>query len=305
MADRASSAGKFGFILDDKYQESAYIRTVGGGVAKGSVLREGVGSDELQIKHLGGVEIEPFDVEMGMGVSRPILEWIQESWNHEFSRRNGAIVYAGDHYKESIEHTFTHALLTEVKLPEVDALKSESPFMTLSFLPEQIEIKRAGGANLMVGRMPAEHKDWASRNFRFRIDGLESACKRVSKVGSFSVKQKLAKLYFGSRRYPEIEPTGLEFDDLTVTLPLEFADPFIKWYDEFVIKGAKDTREERQGELTFLGPQGGDLMTINFANVGINKLMVEKGDTGSAKAKNIVVTLHVEAATLELGPGVK
>ena len=67
---------------------------------------------------------------------------------------------------------------------------------------------------------PRSRRRWArSRRrgspsaFRLSIDGLDEM-KYTNKIESFTIKQGVKKLYTGSDRFPEIEPTKIEFPNL-------------------------------------------------------------------------------------------
>jgi hypothetical protein len=151
------------------------------------------------------------------------------------------------------------------------------------------------------GLLTPQQKMWLPSQFRLSIDGID--CSRVAKIDSFSVKQNVKQLYVGSSRYPELEPTGIEFGNLSLTVGLAYADDFLRWYEAYVVRGDRDLRQERQGSIEFTGPFGAPLFTVALNNVGIFNLGIEKSEAGSDSVKRCKVELYVESMDLEYEVG--
>jgi hypothetical protein len=301
LARRAYAGGHFVFTLDGA-PVPGYLRSVEGGTITGEVIDETVGPDFTHFKHLGTVSIEPLTLELGMSMSRPIFDWISASWKRDFSRRSGSVVHTDARYESQVEQWFTDALIVETTFPALDGASTDPAYLTVKLQPEQVELKRGDG-QLVSSVISPMQKHWSPSNFRLNIDGLDTS--HVSKIDSFSVTQKLKELYVGSARFPELEPTGLEFSNLTVYTSLAHADDFLAWYQEVLADGDKDTRQERQGAIEFLGPNRKDtLFTVGLHNVGIFGFTIEKSEAGADRPKRCKIDLYVESMSLEYGAGV-
>ncbi len=300
---RAYSAGQFLFTLDSDAAATGWLKSVDGGGIKGSVIQENIGPDFVQIKHLATVEIEPLTVEVGLSGSKSILEWIQESFtrskkSERFSRRNGSIIHADYNQKATMEYWFYEALISEVSFPTLDGSSTSPAYATVKFQPERFETKSKDGISIQ-GFDKQRQKLWSPSNFRFNIDGLN--CRHVNKVESFTIKQKIKPLYFGTSRFPELEPAGIEIPNLTVTTASAYADDFIKWHQDFVVKGGKDPEFQKTGSIEFLDPQTQSaIFTIKLDKVGINHLNVEKSEGDADAIKRTKVELFVESMNLEI-----
>ena len=55
--------------------------------------------------------------------------------------------------------------------------------------------------------------------------------KYVNKIESFTVKQGVKKFYVGAERFPQIEPTKLEFPNLAARSRSSTRDTLLEWYD--------------------------------------------------------------------------
>ncbi len=296
-----TAGGHFVFMLDGS-PVPGYVRSVEGGTLVGEVIDETVGPDFATFKHLGTLSVEPLTLELGMSMSRPVFEWIQASWRREFTRKNGAVVHADARYRAQLEQSFIDALIAETTFPTLDGSSTDPAYLTVKLQAESVDLERAGEESVS-GVISRRQKQWSPSNFRLHLDGIDTT--HVAKIDSFSVKQKLKELRVGPARLPELEPTNLEFDNLTVYTTLNHADDFIAWYEDAVVKGDKETRQERTGAIEFVSPDGVDtLFTVTLKNVGIYGLSIDKSEAGSEQVKRCKVNLYVEAMDLEYGDGI-
>lgn len=300
----AYSSGYFQFALDGE-PETSWLKSVDGGGVKASLIQENVGPDHIQLKHVATVEIDPLTVEVGMAATSPIFRWIQDSWKHRFSRRDGSVVHANFEYASVIEQWFYEALISEVGFPTLDGSDKNPAYLTLKLQPERIELKNGDGQKIVGAEGAKKQKLWSPSSFRLEIDGID--CTHVNKVDAFTVKQKIKPLYIGSSRYPELEPAGIEFPNLTVTMAAAYADDFIKWHQAFVVKGDKDPKHLKSGAIEFLDPRSAEtLLTVKLENVGINSLTFEKSEAGAESLKRCKVELFVESMDLDIrAPGLE
>jgi hypothetical protein len=294
----AYTSGHFLFQLDGD-PETSWLKSVDGGSVKGSVLEENVGLDHIQLKHVSTVEIDPLTIEVGMSASAPVFRWIDDSWRHRFSRRNGAIIHANFNLESVIEQEFQDALVSEVSFPTLDGSDKNPAYITIKLQPERVEIKQSGGRKLQ-GIDGQKQKLWTPSSFRLEIQGVD--CTQVSKIESFTVKQKIKPLYVGSNRYPELEPTGVEFPKLSISIAAAYAEDFIKWHQAFVVKGDKDPKHQKPGAIEFLDPATAKtIFTIELKNVGISQLAIEKSEANAESIKRCKIELFVESMELDLG----
>ncbi|WP_428266461.1 phage tail protein [Haliangium sp.] len=294
----AYTAGHFLFHLDGD-KETSWLKSVDGGGVKGSVIEEDVGPDFLQLKHVATVEIDPLSLEVGLSASAPIFRWIQDSWKRKFSRRNGSIIHANFNLESVIEQWFRDALISEVSFPTLDGSDSNPAYLGIKLLPEFIETK-PGDQRHIQGVEGHKQKMWTPSSFRLEIDGID--CRRVNKIDGFTVKQSIKPLYVGSNRFPELEPTGVEFPSLKLSMAAAYADEFIKWHHDFVVKGDKDPKHQKTGAIEFLDPATDKtIFSITLDHVGINHLSIDKSEANSEAIKRCTVELFVETMELDLG----
>lgn len=298
LDSRSYSSGHFLFQLDHGGDPgAAYLKSVAGGMFKGSVLEENAGPAATQFKHLGTVELDPIQLEIGMAMSRPVLDWIRGSWNKEFTRMDGQIIHADFNLNSRMEQWFYGALIAETKFPTLDGAAREPAYLGVTIHPEDVQVKKGDGRKVQ-GVTGMNQKRWLPSNFRLDIQGID--CRYVNRIDSFSVTQKIRPLYTGPQRKPELEPTGIDFSNLTVYLAVEHAQDFFRWHEDFVVAGHKSTTSERAGFIEFLGPDNQTVIfTINLNQVGIHRLTIEKSEAHAEQIKRAKVELYLESMELE------
>ena len=85
---RGYTAGRFALEIDGAH--AGWLHSAEGGHATSDVVTEKVGADMIQKKHLAGVKYEDISISCGTGMSKAFYDWIQDSFDHKASRKNGA-----------------------------------------------------------------------------------------------------------------------------------------------------------------------------------------------------------------------
>jgi hypothetical protein len=292
--NRAFIAGKFALELDSI--RAGWLFKAEGGAAKAEVVNEKLGPDHIVKKHIGGVEYEEITVTCGSGMSKGIYEWIKHSFDHNYGRKNGAIVAADFNTQELSRLDFFNALISEIGFPALDAASKDPCKITLKFKPEYTRYKHGGGGKVSGGTYStdqAKQKQWLTSNFRLKIDGTD--CSRVNKIEAITVKQKNVANPVGELRDYEQEPAHLEIPNLVITMPESHASEFFKWHESFVIKGENGDNKEKGGTLEYLTSDLKTvLFTINFEHLGIFKISPDSVESGSENIRRVKVEMYCE-----------
>jgi len=288
---RSYTAGHFELAIDG-HPTTAYLKTVDGGYVKAALVDEPIGPHNVRIKHTSTVDIEPFSVDFGISGANDVLKWIQASWRKEFSRRNGQITHANFDLKKTFEHQFFDALITETTFPTLDGASRDAAYLKIKVQPERVLSKKAAGEQLK-SQMGSKQKLWMCSGFRLNIDGIDEV-KYTNKIESFTIKQGIKKLYTGEDRFPQIEPTKIEFPNIVGTISLEFADALLAWYESYIVKGQADPKAQKTGSLEFLSPNRKDvLFRINLYEVGLHHLALQQSHANSEQIKRVKFELYV------------
>jgi hypothetical protein len=297
---RSYTAGHFELRLDDK-PTTAYLKSVDGGYVKASLVDEPIGHENVRIKHTSTVDIEPFSVEFGIAGANTVLKWIQSSWRKEWSRKNGQISHANFDQKTTFVHEFFDALITETTFPTLDGASKEAAYVKVKVQPEKVITKKTAPGPQLQPFLGSKQKLWMCSGFRLSIDGLDEM-KYANKIDSFTIKQGVKKFYTGEDRFPQIEPTKIDFPHITGTIAAEYADGLHDWYQKYIVKGMADLKAQKSGSLEFLSPdRKSTLFRINLFEVGLVGLNMMSSTANSDQIKRMKFELYVGRMDIDGG----
>jgi len=291
---RSYTAGRFAIGVDGNF--CGFVKKVSGGQAKSEVIVENLGPTNLQKKHIGKPKYEPITMEIGMGMSKHIYEWIRSYFDDAHVVKGGEIHACDFDGKSMALRQFTDAHIVEVGIPACDASSKEAAYMTVKMDPEKVTYGPGTGAKL-DGKLGSAQKVWGQSNFVFTLGDLE--CKRTKKIDAFTLKLGLAKEAVGEFREETKHPAKLERPNLKVTLSQADIEPWFNWYRSFVIEGNCSEADELTGAITWYSPNKKDeLMTVELKNVGIFNLEQEAVEANKEQTSGFVVELYVEDMNL-------
>ena len=253
------TSGKFSLEIDG-INCGAIAGVVGGDLDYDVVRDVVVGSDGIQRKSLGQPKYEDFTIQIGSGMSKPMYDWIQASWDKGYVRKNGAIIAADFNYKEKARREFTDALITEVTIPALDKASGVPVRGTVTVKFRAASVVEGAGSGAPV--QAAKHKAWLCSNFVLVIGGLDTS--RVASIDSFTWKQS-------------VQADGsvvLDAGNLGVTFPRASLPSWQRWYDNFAVGG--DATDERNGTLELVG-QDGTVLNLGLFNLGLYRLWPQQG----------------------------
>lgn len=290
--DRSYTAGRFAVMFDQGGTNAGYVKSVTGGNIKGEVAVHQLGPDNVQKKHLATIVHEPITVEVGMGMSKSFYEWIQSSFDKGHVTKSGELVAANFDYEAQSARAFTDAYISEVTIPALDGSSKEPAYMTVKFDPEKIRYEKRGGEKL-TGTLASNQKKWLCSNWRVDISGLN--CTRVAKVDSFTWKQSVIKDEVGMFREATKHPAKVEVPNLKLTISMADISDWQDWHRSFVIDGLCTEGDEKEGSITFLGPDlKEELAEIQLFNVGLISLQQAKQEANKEEVARFEVELYVE-----------
>jgi hypothetical protein len=303
------SAGHFELQIDG-HKTTAFLKSVDGGFGRGNVADDQAASGSHRVKHISTVDIEPISIEFGMTGANDILQWIKGSWNKQWARRDGQITHANFDLDETYEHEFYQALISETTFPALDGSAKESGYVKCKFQPERIVTNKASGTNKIKGRMggvngsPTKQKLWTPSAFCLKIDGLDNM-KYTNKIEAFTIKQGIKKVPSGDARFPEIEPTKLEFPNITGTISLAYAGDVLDWHEQYVMKGSKDHGTQKTGAIEFLSPDRTQtIFRINLFEIGISYAGIQQATANQDGIKRVKFELFVHRMELDGSGGI-
>jgi hypothetical protein len=278
----------------DGHKTSAYLKSVEGGHVKTQVTEEAVGHHLQRIKHLAVTEIEPITIDFGLAGAKDILKWIQDSWRRQFSRRNGQITHANFDMFPTYETEFFEALVTETVFPALDGNSKDPGYLKIKVQPERVsENHKPGTGTRISGTLTDKQKQWNLSSFRFHIEGIDEM-KFTNHIDSFTIKQGFKKLYTGLDRFPQIEPTKIDFPNITGTIAQGYTEKLIEWHKQTNYKDEyNDPKTQKHGYIEFLGTEGEVLFRLNLDEIGLVSLSTAPSTANSDQIKRTKFELFV------------
>jgi hypothetical protein len=270
----------------------------GGGAS--AVLVQYLDPGFVQRKDVAGIDYEALRLEAGIGMSAAFFDWVRSFFDRELLRKDGALIIADFNYQEAARREFAEALITEVGFPTLDTGSKDPAYMTVGLQPESTHFRLGKGGKVQP---PAgKPKSWLQSNFRFTLDGMESATTRVSKVDGFTVKMKVSEDGVGDTRSFD-SSFYLEIPNIVLTVPMIGVQAFLDWFDDFVVKGNNGPEAEKSGAIEWLSPNTKDVLgRVDLLQVGIVSIGETKVESNADSTTRFLVELYVEEMRLKMGP---
>ena len=157
------------------------------------------------------------------------------------------------------------------------------------------------GSSIDDTNIPPSQKAWLCSGFRLNIDNVDST-QYVNKIDSFTIKQGVKAFYTGTDRFPQIEPTKIEFPNISGTIAQGYSAGMQTWYEQCVANGIADPKSVKQGSLEMLAP---DRSTVLFRlilkdcgllSLKLNQSTANSGDIKRAKFEMYVGEMAIDGA---------
>lgn len=260
---RGFTVGKIGLQLNES--SAGFLSSADGGNATADVVNEKVGPDHLVRKHIAGVKYEDITVTAGTGMSKEFYSWIQTSIGGAPVSHTGSILGADVNLKVFTRTDFFNALITEVGMPALDAASKDAAKMTIKFAPERTrKVLNTGGT--LGGGAPLQAK-WLTSNFKLTINGLNTMF--VNRIERFTIKANYTN-FIGDTATGQRVLTEIDIPNLKFTIAEAHAQDFMKWHEDFVIKGNNSAENEKFGSLSFLASDlKTELFNLKLTGLGI------------------------------------
>jgi phage tail-like protein len=296
IQNRSYAAAHFGLELDGK-DNVGLFRSIEGGGVRADVMTYQAGGTYLKMRQLGKPKFEDIKVQVGMAMSQPFYDWIQQFFEGNALRKNGAIVAADFYYNERARREFKDAMIKELTFPKLDASDKSAAYMTVAIAPETISFEKGKGGKLPQPIGFDNQKLWTACNFSFTLDNFGPACRRVSKIDSFTVKQNVIEYHRGGERWPTKTPSGIDFPNLTFYVPEADADPFFAHVKDRVVNGTPPGK--LHGQLYTFDAERRPLFTLEYFGADIISATPDRSDSSSEDIKQVKVELYIERMTFK------
>jgi phage tail-like protein len=293
---RSYAAAHFALELDGK-DEVGLFKSIEGGSIKTDVMTYQHGASFERWRQLGKPKFEDLKLQVGLSMSKPFYEWIDGFFKKKVERKTGAIVAADFYYSERARREFKEALIKEIVFPKLDGQDKSAVYMGVSIAVEDMVFKKGTAKKLTKPSGFDKQKQWTSNNFRFRLDGFESECARVSKIDSFTVKQNILEYHAGGFRAPIKCSSQVEYPQLSFYVPEVDSQKFADHFKKRGVDGEVPGR--LTGSITTFDSENKDLFEISMDGVDICNVQPDKLDAGSEEIKLVKIDIYTETMTFK------
>ena len=226
-------------------------------------------------------------------MSRPFYDWIASFFAGKVVRKNGTICAGDFHYKERARRVMYDMLISEVSIPTLDAQDKSPCHMSVTLVPEKVVFEPGTGQELPRANIGDKQKLWTPNNFMFRIDGYEKACRRVSKVEGFTIKQEIHEYQAGNLEHAIRVPGRLDIPSITFHLPESDAKDLVDHFNKHTMS-RQNAQKRNVGKIELRGQDGKPLCDIALDGIDIFSMEPSKSDSGSEDVKTVKVEITVE-----------
>ncbi len=276
------------FLLELNGVAAGIVPALSGGYPYAEVIEFDSG-DGLRKKRPGRTKYGNITLRAHAGMGEPLWSWISAMLSGKPLFKSGAVHNLDSSLTATNMIEFEDALITEVTFPTLDGGSKETAYLDIVITPSVTSLK-PGKAKPPIEK---KQKQWLTSNFRLNIGSLPAS--RVSKIDSFTIKQGFAEFDQGDGGGRSIEPTKIEFPNLSVTLSELDGAPWFAYLDSFVVQGRNGTGDEVSGTIEYLSP---DLKTvlaqISLGGMGLFRLEhTSSSDASTGKGRTLDAELYV------------
>jgi hypothetical protein len=265
---RSLPASRSALLLEDEH--AAWLTSFHGGDAVGDVVEFADGSDPVVRKRLTGLHFSDLELECAADMTTALLDWIRSTLAHDPVRKSGAVSVFDRNLRELWRVEFDNALMTEIRIPALDASAKQRFEIGLGLSPELTRRDNKSGQRTAAPSTKSQKALLAS-NFRLTIDGLETS--KVSNIDPFAVRVNVTAGETGEHRRVTTGPPRVQVPNIVVTIADASANQWWSWHEDFLIKGNNGPDRTRQGALELLSA---DLKTaalrFTFGGLGLVSL---------------------------------
>jgi phage tail-like protein len=290
---RTYAAAHFALALDGA-GDVGLFRSIEGGNVKADVMTYQSGPIYDRWRQLGKPKFEDIKLQVGMAMSEPFYTWIEKFFLGDPDRKNGSIIAADFYYKERARREFTNAMISELTFPKLDGADKNAAFMGIGLAVEGMVFKPGDGQRIVQSKGWSSQKLWTACNFRFRIDNFEGACRRVSKIDSFTVKMAVLEYHAGGHRAPIKTPSPIDFPNIAFYVPEADAQLFYNHAQRRIIADSAEQPGRLTGQISTYDNELKDLFTIEFSGAEIISVTPDKSDSTTEEIKQVKIEICTE-----------
>jgi hypothetical protein len=220
-------------------------------------------------------------VEIGGGMSKACYDWIKESMEGANRKEIGLMAF-DSMSKPVVGSVFSQSLISDIQFPALDSSGKNAGSLRVKFRAAFKKAQNTFPSGKKTIPSPQQYKLLLPSSFRLQIDGLEDACRNVTRVETIQYKGVISEESSGSQRMPELVVTrSTDVPPLIIYVFGFGAEKFKAWMQDYI----KGINLPRKGFLEYLS-RDRVLFTLTFPEIGIYEIGSSSGEDRSlAKIK--------------------
>jgi hypothetical protein len=283
------------FFMEFMGESAGYIKKFEMGKLSGDEQKHNLAGDGVIKKQIVKMTHGVVKLEIGIGMSGSLNDWINSAFNNKHEVRDFAIMICDHDYNVVRRVDYFDCLITEVGIPALDASKGSEFYFTVSIQPGDVIHKKDSGKAAV--KIAAKQK--LQQNTNFRLLSPIGDTTALMKIDAMKWTAKTTPVSFGERLIDEHIYTSREIGDLKLTLASHVYD---KWYeaaDKWLRQGQRAEGLETAKTLQVLCPEGKKVTCeIQYNNCGIKEFTHAALEANAQKVSTFDITFYVETMKL-------
>jgi len=261
-------------LLEINGQSCGFVHSVEGGYPYAEAVGKPLPTGGVD-KEPGEARWMPIVLTFGAGSEQPLYDWMAAMITGTQTPTDGAVVFVDYNRRELWRLEFDRAIITELKLPALDAAGKEHVFMTLTVTP--LVTRRV--VQTSVADLPGSSRtnlQLLPSSFVLSILGLDTH--RVTTIEPIVLTQPMAD------SGPPAPAGPVDVGNIRFTASEADMDLARAWLDDFVVGRNYGPSAERTGSLSMLDPnRNRTIFRFDFRGLGILRVAPHRVQ-GSAEA---------------------
>jgi len=250
-------------------------------------------------KNAGRVTLTPVDADFVLAGPGPLLDWALTLPRRSAVTMDGAILLLDPNFRIRRRVEWTQGLLTEVRLPELDATAKALFTVGLSWQPETLRYPKVGADAGPIG--PGKAKGILLSNFR--VTGLPFDASAVVRVALPTVRAKVVVENVGSQRQPQRHVTGVDLGEVRLEIGARSAEAVRDWVAKVIGDGAVTDAELINLDIELLDPTLKNVLaTISLRGCALIGYAEFELEAVSEKPANVALRLSVDDLDIRAAP---
>lgn len=203
------------------------------------------------VRNAGIVTPTPANADFAFAGPGPLFDWAMTLPRRSPLTLDGAIQVCDHNHRVVRRIEWSQGLLTELRLPELDATSKAAFTLGLSWQPQAIRFSKAGTGTAA----PAIGQKKALLLSSFRVNGLPFDAASVVRVALPTVRAKLAVEANGAvQRRPSRHVAGIDLGEVRLEIGARSADAVRDWVAKVVGDGTLTDAERIDFDIELLDP---------------------------------------------------